>query len=60
MLNRFRLTFVSSRLAWLLVSWFRPDLSLTLNPSGNVERPPRVLDGLDIDGDMSSNPFSLP
>ena len=51
---------MSSRLAWLLVSWFRPDLSLTLKPSGKVERPPRVLVGLDMDDDMSPNPFSLP
>ena len=60
LLNLFRFTFVSSRLAWLLVSWFRPDLSLTLNPSGKVARPPRVLDGLDMDDDISPNPFSLP
>lgn len=52
--------FVSSRLAWLFVSWFRPDLSLTLKPSGNVDRPPNVLAGLDMDDDMSPKPFSLP
>lgn len=59
LLKRFRFTFVSSRLAWLLVSWFRPDLSPTLKPSGKLDLPPRVLAGLDMDDDMSPKPLSL-
>lgn len=61
LLKRFRFTFgvESSRLAWLLVSWFRPDLSPTLKPSGKLDLPPRVLAGLDMDDDMSPKPLSL-
>lgn len=60
LLNRFLFAGVSSKLPWLLVSWFRPDRSLTLNPSGKALLPPSVLVGLDMEDDISPKPFSLP
>lgn len=51
----------SSELPSLLLSWFRPDLSLTLNPpSGYCMARERVLAGLgDMEEDISPKPLSL-
>lgn len=59
LLNRwFFFVSCSSELPACLLSWFRPDLSLTENPpSGYCMARERVLAGL---GDMESNPLSLP
>ncbi|KAL2255122.1 hypothetical protein VTK26DRAFT_4069 [Humicola hyalothermophila] len=70
---RFTLTLDSSRLAWLLLNWLRPDRSLMLYPpapppsekllaavAAAPRPPPIVLAGLDMDDDMSPNPLSPP